>query len=128
GLNRDDVVLDRCRYSVCHDLTLGRSALIGADLFPDSAVRGVDGIAEHHDEPALFWEVAAMTLNVRTEINRLFAVGEYGGARATADAMTRCAVLLIPDAALVGGRRRMVRLRTFAGPEHRTKYERPPPH
>ena len=53
-----------------------------------------------------------MTLNVRAEINRLFAVGEYGGARAAAGAVARCAVLLHTRC---GHRRREA---TDAQPEH----------
>src|SRR5262245_35190592 len=112
GLNGDDVFGDRRDDSVCHDLTFGRSTLIGADLLPDSAVGGAAGIAEHHRAPALFGEVTAMTLNVGSEINRLFAVGEYGSARRAARAVARCAVLLVPDATIVAARRPMLLLST----------------
>jgi hypothetical protein len=65
---------------------------------------------EQYRQPAISGEVAAMMLNVRAEINRLFAVGEYGGARGAAGAVARRAVLLIP-----GHRRRAA---TDAPPVH----------
>src|SRR4029450_12100906 len=114
GLNRDDVISDHRHDSVCDDLTMRRAALIGADLFPDSAVRAADSRTEQHREPVIAGEVAAVSLNVPTEINTLVAVGEYGGARPAAQAVARCAVLLIPDAAIVDVRRRMLGLGTYA--------------
>src|SRR4030095_5094304 len=114
---------DHRHDSVCDDLTMRRAALIGADLFPDSAVRAADSRTEQPRDPVIAGEVAAVSLNVPTEINTLVAVGEYGGARPAAQAVARCAVLLIPDAAIVA-RRRMISLSSRAARDDATNYER----